>query len=153
MIGKIVTCGVIPSGFVLKSKGVKESVYRDILETIASLKDNQAIDITSEELETKMAKKLPKFFRANLRKKLAEKFGKGRTEMVVMESAAGGKLLFHTEAGRRRRDACTCTSGLSLDSYIYKLVTVLPYRRALIHRALFCGTVRRMVSLYPSSQR
>ena len=97
MIGKIVAAGLIPTGFSLKTKGVKESVYREVLETIATLERGQAINITQDELEAKMAKKLPKFFKANLRKKLAEKFGKGGVEMVVLESEGGAKVIFQIQ--------------------------------------------------------
>ena len=94
MIGKIVKAGAIPTGFVLKTKGVKESVYADILQVIAGLQVGQAVDLTQDELETKMGKALPKFFKANLRKKLVEKFTKGGAEMVVLQAEGGDKVIF-----------------------------------------------------------
>jgi len=93
-IGKIVTGTVIPSGYTLKSKGIKLSVTVDICESVAALKPGELLQLEQSVIEEKAGKALPKHFRANMRKKLVEKFGKDKVEMVEYTSATGGKSLF-----------------------------------------------------------
>ena len=97
MIGKIINAGAVPAGYVVKTRGVGESVYAEILKSVAELKAGEAFAVSQEELETRMAKALPKFFKANLRKKLVEKFGKGAAEMVELVSEGSKKSLFQIQ--------------------------------------------------------
>jgi hypothetical protein len=93
-IGKIVTGVAIPTGYLLKSKGIKLSVTVDICESVAALKPGELLQLEQSVIEEKAGKALPKHFRANMRKKLVDKFGKDKVEMVEYTSATGGKSLF-----------------------------------------------------------
>lgn len=97
MIGKIITAGAIPSGFALKTKGVRESVYTEIITAVAGLEPKQALELPAADVEKSLGRALPKYFKANLRKKLVEKFGKGKVEMVELVSEANKTSLFQIQ--------------------------------------------------------
>lgn len=97
MIGKIITAGAIPAGYAVKTKGVHESVYTEIIAAVAALTAGQALELPAADVEAKLGKSLPKFFKANLRKKLVEKFGKGKVECLELVSEGSKASLYQIQ--------------------------------------------------------
>ena len=93
MIGKIIVAGAIPAGLMVKQKGLKDSQYAEFIRQIATLKVGEGVEITQDEIEASLGKAMPKFFRANMRKRVKETF-KGGVEMIELNSGAGTKSVF-----------------------------------------------------------
>ena len=94
IIGQIVAANKIPAGYLVKAKGVRASVYLDIVNTVAGLKVGEAVDLPQDLLENAMGKALPASFKGSLKAKLKKAFA-ASVELVYCGGENGGKSLFH----------------------------------------------------------
>ena len=88
IIGKILSAEQFKSQFTVKTKGVREGAYADLMVKLAAIAVGEAYVATPEDISAGLGKAMPKHFKANMRKRLKEKFGEGKFEMV--EATATG---------------------------------------------------------------
>ena len=89
IIGKILSAEQFRSQFTVRVKGVREGAYQDLMVKLAALEVGAVYVATPEDISAGLGKAMPKHFKANMRKRLKEKFGEGKFEMV--EATATGE--------------------------------------------------------------
>jgi hypothetical protein len=94
IIGKILSAEQFKSQFTVKTKGVREGAYADLLVKLAALDVGAVYVATPEDISAGLGKAMPKHFKANMRKRLLEKFGKGAYEMVEATATGDTKVTY-----------------------------------------------------------
>lgn len=82
IVGRILSADEFKAQFTVTTKGVRDSAYVDLRAELSKLEVGEVYTASSDDISAGLGRAVPKHFKANMRKRLIEWFGKGTMEMV-----------------------------------------------------------------------